>query len=439
MHISVFGGANILDELNDESDDDDYLPYRSNGTVSSIKKEGIEIDYPAPRVPTAVSLLQDPSTIDFWSVDPLELARQWTLVDHSLFAGIPPACLLFVTWTEPRYRMIAVPIRRFIDRFNTASLWTTASLLSCQTTQERADRYSDLISLAEHLKNMGNFNGLMSVLTGLQQACITRMHDMLSLVSQEDKERLAGFQHTMAGNKNYGNYRDALRAYDSASGVKDKAGRAIVPHLGAHLAELTTIAEGNPEFLPDYPHLLNTAKKKLMARSVALLVELQQRRYCIVPVRLVSGILARALEKHVHLTGLEASEVSKKLFDLSMYLEPAVKSSLFPHHSHHPCSHSNLGSSDRDITFQPHMAAQPRSYKEVGRHTSIVEYELVESESASSVDSDEEKLSVHDKLGKSPSKSKYGNKMGKGWDQLKFLMGTPLGFGTASKEKEKRG
>ena len=93
-----------------------------------------------------------------------------------------------------------------------------------------------------------------------------------------------------------------------------------------------------------------------------------------------------------------------------------------------PHSRSPNASSDRDIN------GQPRSYEEVVRHTTIVEYEIVESESASIVDSDQERLLVADRIGKSPSKSK----MGKGWNQLKLLIGPPLGFGTAYRGKEEK-
>ena len=475
----MFGGAGLLDSLNDESDDDDYLPLSPANTAAAAAaaaaggKSGAvtEIDFPVPRVPEGLSLLQDPSTIDFWTVDPLELARQWTLVDHALFAAIPPACLLFVTWTEPRHRLVATAIRRFIDRFNTASLWATASVLECQTAQERANRYSDLISLAAHLEALGNYNGLMAVLTGLQQACVTRLHDMLLLVDQDDKERLAGLQHTMAGNKNYANYRKALSAYDAdaASGLKDKAGRPVVPHLGAHLAELTTIAEGNPEFLPDQPHLLNMTKKRLMARSVALLVSLQQRRYGLVPVRLVASILSRALEKHVHLTSLEANEAARQLFELSKYLEPPVQAAAgllhslslgsghssqhhHHHHHHHHHGHPHHGPADRDRDPQSYEEATASGGAGGGGGGGIAEYALPESSDSSSDGSSDSSGSSDEggggggarggaasgdsrssrggRSGRSSKASKSSSKAGgsKAWERLKLLVGSPLGF-----------
>jgi hypothetical protein len=473
VHINVFGGAGLLGSLNDESDEDEYLPFSPSTGRRSEAGAGdvVEVDYPVPRVPSGVSLLQDPSTIDFWTVDPMEIARQWTLVDHGLFCAIPPACFLQLTWTEPRHKvrmdglltqlllsflpltphppaphhpqnviaqLVAVPIRRFIDRFNTASLWATASVLACQTAQDRADRYSDLISLASCLESLGNYNGLMSVLTGLQQGSISRLYEMLVLVSQDDKEKLADLQNTMAGNKNYQNYREALKAYDAGSGNKDKAGKAVVPHLGAHLAELTSIDEGNPEFLPDQPHLFNYTKKRLLARSVSLLVSLQARRFMLVPVRLVASILARALDKHIHLTSLEANEAARQLFELSKYLEPPVPAATgllhtlahpqqhghghgqhHHHHAHHHHAHHHQHG-DVDAGHAAHRAAPEKENYEIA---GIAEYALPEEEQESSDESDEDGGAPPKPTANKKKVDATRSKSAGAWKRLQLLVG----------------
>ena len=59
----------------------------------------------------------------------------------------------------------------------------------------------------------------------------------------------------------------------------DSPGDGTVPHLGAHLAEFTTIAEGNPDYLPQAPHSLNVEKLRLVCRSVKLVARLQTARF----------------------------------------------------------------------------------------------------------------------------------------------------------------
>lgn len=59
---------------------------------------------------------------------------------------------------------------------------------------------------------------------------------------------------------------------------KSSVGEGCVVHLGAHLAELVTINEGNPDYLPQAPHNINVGKLRLLARSVRQVARLQKLR-----------------------------------------------------------------------------------------------------------------------------------------------------------------
>jgi len=312
LKIDVFGGAAMLDNYSDDEEDDpdDHVPG----------------ECPQSRIPSGKSLLMDPSSLDLWVIDLLELARQWTLVDHALFCAIPPSSFLKPAWAEPRHLMSASPIRAFIDRFNSASLWTSSMVLSGETPEERAEKFHMLVTLAGHLESLHNYNGLMAVLTGLQQGCISRLRETIDLILEEDREKVTSLQKLMAGNKNYQTYRDALKDIEAkmASSHRGSIVEAVVPHLGAHLAELSTISEGNPEHLPEVPHLVNITKKKLMARSVMQLSKLQKLRYLLKPVRLVATVLSRSLDAHTKLTAAESSESARRLYELSLLREPLV-------------------------------------------------------------------------------------------------------------------
>lgn len=69
---------------------------------------------------------------------------------------------------------------------------------------------------------------------------------------------------------------------------------------------------GNPEYLPEAPHLLNVPKKAMTARCLSILEILQSMTYqysdsegAISPVRLLSLLLHRAVKPHLRLSNTE--------------------------------------------------------------------------------------------------------------------------------------
>jgi hypothetical protein len=184
--ISVFG---ITPDLLDEDNEDDCR----NST--NIPAPGSELKIqPQSRIPIGFQLLQDPSFLSIWDFDSLEIARQWTLLDHDLFLQIPLHSLSLCQWTEPRYHMKAVEVRKFIDHFNSQSCWITQSILKETSSQRRAGIISKYIDIAANMDALHNFNGVMAVVTGLQQGCITRLHETQKLISKQSADRLSKLQ-----------------------------------------------------------------------------------------------------------------------------------------------------------------------------------------------------------------------------------------------------
>jgi RasGEF domain len=193
--IGVFGGRDLLNQLEDDRDSD------NSGSDDDDDDDSVRLE---TRIPWGTSLIQSVLNFndstdtkgrkDIWFFDSLELARQWTLIDHALFCAIPMCLLLVPRWSEPRNSMAAVPIRKFIDRFNAMSLWTTSTVLSQETPDGRAQRYSQIITLMSHLLELHNYNGTMALLTGLQQGCVARLKKTISLVPKRSREKLAEIQ-----------------------------------------------------------------------------------------------------------------------------------------------------------------------------------------------------------------------------------------------------
>jgi len=308
--LGVFGGAKALASY--DSSDSEGEPTDPNDATQS---DMVRLEM---RVPKGFDL-KGRDKVEFWSLDSLELARQWTLADHKLFQVIQPCNLLNRSWQGPRNTLSAQDVRRFIDRFNCVSNWATSSILTGRTPENRASIYEYILKIAHHFRNLHNFHSLMALLTGLQRGCISRLTQTLALVSQKSKDDLARLLQDMNGSKNYSVYR---RVLDKFMGTKSKAAGAFIPHLGAHLAEITSVDEGNTDYISNAPHLLNVVKLKLLARTVMQIADLQKFRYNLSPARIISCAIDRALQPFVHLTSAEVADNDRKLFDLSLEREP---------------------------------------------------------------------------------------------------------------------
>jgi hypothetical protein len=158
--------------------------------------------YPIPRIPIGTSLLQDTSHLDLFSgpgsFDLLEIARQWTLLDHEKYLSISLASYFNCEWSLPRHQQsyLTLPIRSFIDQFNAQSCWITESLILTTNMEKRLQLYVKYIELAGYLEELNNFNGVMAILTALQQGCVTRLKEMMRLVDDNVMKQLQRLQVT---------------------------------------------------------------------------------------------------------------------------------------------------------------------------------------------------------------------------------------------------
>ncbi len=96
---------------------------------------------------------------------------------------------------------------------------------------------------------------------------------------------------------------------------------ALVPHVGAHLSELTQISDGNSDYLSDCPHLHSLEKLHLLAGTVSALSKLQRMRYNLTPLRAVAAAINLAVKKHLRLSTLAGDELRNRLFALSLAQE----------------------------------------------------------------------------------------------------------------------
>jgi hypothetical protein len=335
LEIDVFGGGDALLEMEET---DKAMRKIEKERVKEAKhaarqarraaREEAELNenyIPLPSLESVESTLEDPQHVYIYNLDEAEVARQWTLVDHALFAAIPLVDFMTPTWDEARHMLSGSAIRACIDRFNASSLWVTHSVLRANTPKKRAMVYEWMVTLADQMLKIGNFATLTAIITGLKQGSVNRLQQTLALVSTDKKQELDALFVLMNGTKNYLAYRDKLRIFLPKMGENGEIlgnGTPCVPHLGAHLSLLTTIDEGNREKLSNAPHLLNITKLEYINACISQLHALQQVHYKFISVRCIASAIDFILQNYILLRTSETSDMARALFSKSSELEP---------------------------------------------------------------------------------------------------------------------
>jgi RasGEF domain len=126
------------------------------------------------------------------------------------------------------------------------SLWISSEIVKLETPGDRGAFISFLIEVANRSLTLGNFNGVMEILSSLHSAGVSRLKLSWANVSPRLMDSLARLDTLMSSQGNFANYRKALRTQPPP----------FIPYLGLWLTDLTFVDDSNPSFLPDSPLLV---------------------------------------------------------------------------------------------------------------------------------------------------------------------------------------
>ena len=135
-----------------------------------------------PKVPKNIFSPQ----IKLEDIDVVEIARQITLIDFSLFSQITLGDILSKEWREQE--KIPQKISNMIERSNSFSNWVVSSLLSIVETSERALKYLFFINLLSELYKINNFFASFSLFSALVSTPILRLKNTLKLIPEEQSK-----------------------------------------------------------------------------------------------------------------------------------------------------------------------------------------------------------------------------------------------------------
>jgi len=223
---------------------------------------------PEPKIMLKTLFAPDLSWVD---IDEEEIARQLTLIEFGIFQAIQPSELLNQAWSRPRLRHRSPNVLKMIHRFNDFSLFVASSIVKQDKVKNRAKIMAKFIRIAEHLKNLKNFNCVIAILSGIGNSAVHRLKWTKEEMDRRSQNVLIELQKSMSSEQSYKNYRETLQSIVPP----------CIPYLGVYLTDLTFIEEGNPDMIGN---LINFTKRKLIYNVIFTIQQYQSAPYNLQPI-----------------------------------------------------------------------------------------------------------------------------------------------------------
>ena len=261
-----------------------------NASLATIASPPLHFETPADCIsPTAILLASSE----------LEIARQLTLIDYTIFSSIEVSEMLNLNWSSKSRVHRAPNVRMMVGRLNQLSHWFASMLLWTADASARAKLYAKVLRILQYLHELHNYNAVMAIVVGFNLAAVPRLKKTIALVDPQLVDAFHEIEALMSPTGSYKAYREALR---SISGP-------VIPYIGLFLADLTFIEEGNPDRIDD---LINFEKPNLIGKILRDLRTFQSNPYPFPPIEPLHSLLF----------ALPHVQNEKYQFDLSLEIEP---------------------------------------------------------------------------------------------------------------------
>ncbi|KAG4304720.1 hypothetical protein PORY_001773 [Pneumocystis oryctolagi] len=236
-------------------------------------------------------------------LDPLEVARQLTLIESRIYNKIKPIECLDKAWSKNLTNDTAENIKSMIIKSNQITGWVTHSILSQSEIKKRVDIMKHFINIADRCRSLNNFSTVTSIISGINSAPIHRLKRTWELVSKKTINIFDSLNKIMDSAKNFSEYRELLHVINPP----------CVPFLGVYLTDLTFIEDGNPNMIKNSKDLINFSKR---IKTAEVIREIQQYQSVSYSFQIVPEIQTYLLQC------LKGMDNLGDMYDLSLGIEP---------------------------------------------------------------------------------------------------------------------
>ncbi|SCV03301.1 LANO_0G03312g1_1 [Lachancea nothofagi CBS 11611] len=187
-------------------------------------------------------------------LNPLEVAKQLSLIESNLFLAVRPGELLNQNFIPRKKHLAASPdIEKIIDFSNLLSNYVIESIVAPRVSLKmRASRLTTWLNIALSALYFRNFNSVATIMTALQSHILSRLSPVWENISEKYAELFHYLSKIIHPNKNYNVYRTKLHklatGFSPPENVSVKSHVPVVPFFALFLQDLTFLHEGLNDF-----------------------------------------------------------------------------------------------------------------------------------------------------------------------------------------------
>ncbi|KAJ1678464.1 hypothetical protein EV182_003997, partial [Spiromyces aspiralis] len=252
-------------------------------------------------------------------MNPLELARQLTLIDSQLFNKIRPIECLKKAWSRPATDnsanglncAIAENIKAMGVMSTQLTLWVSSVILQETDVKKRANVLRYFISIADCCRQLNNFNSVMGILGSLLSTPISRLNRTRLALNTRSIQLLQDLRNLMSSDRNFSTYRTAVHSVNPPA----------IPFIGINRQDLTFIEDGNDDMMSTHRHLINFSKCIKTADTILEIQGFQNVPYALTSVPEIQEWLLKQLEEFLPYAD-NPEPLFDKFFQVSRILEP---------------------------------------------------------------------------------------------------------------------